>query len=498
MERFNSTLIDSLRTYSLSAGSLWDEVLNAVLFAYRTSFHGGINISPDVLIFGQSLHVPLDVELQQVLHTSSLSPSDPAFIFAHAAALARAREQARDYMDKYKITYEARYNQSHRRLSFNLDDLVWLQVPSPSNKFAPRWKGPYRVYGKPSETTYLIHDALGNVRPSPVSVQNLKPVRFDTSSIDGFPLSNSSVSLSSSSSSTTSRLGSQPLPRSASLPPSTSVRPFHFPSRDDYVPFSPNHAYDVERILQKRMRYRKTQYLVKWTGYDSPTWEPVELLDNCKEAIQEFEDSRMKPSTEAKQHQRLHAPFARALPAPTPVHQVSSTSSSSTLTTPHFIPSFSPITPFFWPTSTPISSTSSSSSSPSSSPATTSSSASSSASSSSSSSVSTAVPSSAFSSSFSSASTLSASFPAFPQESPEPSSHPSTSDEFRVPATDSSSDLSAASTSAATSTRLTRSSGRVDPTTLLIPPHLSRELDALNALPRADQARSRSISTASS
>ena len=93
VERFNSTLIDSLRTYSLSAGSLWDEVLNAVLFAYRTSFHGGINISPDVLIFGQSLHVPLDVELQQVLHTSSLSPSDPAFIFAHAAALARARSR---------------------------------------------------------------------------------------------------------------------------------------------------------------------------------------------------------------------------------------------------------------------------------------------------------------------------------------------------------------------------------------------------------------------
>ena len=78
------------------------------------------------------------------------------------------------------------------------------------------------------------------------------------------------------------------------------------------------------------------------------------------------------------------------------------------------------------------------------------------------------------------------------------SSHPSTCDEFRVPATDSSSDLSAASTSAATSTRLARSSGRVDPTTLLIPPHFSRELDALNALPRADQARSHSISTTSS
>lgn len=37
--------------------------------------------------------------------------------------------------------------------------------------------------------------------------------------------------------------------------------------------------YEVEEILDSRMRYRKLQYLVKWQDSDVPTWEPVANLD---------------------------------------------------------------------------------------------------------------------------------------------------------------------------------------------------------------------------
>ena len=68
--------------------------MNAVLFAYRTSFHLGINNSPYLL---ESLRVPLDVELYRYLRENDISPNDPSFIFSHAQALHRARNQARSF-----------------------------------------------------------------------------------------------------------------------------------------------------------------------------------------------------------------------------------------------------------------------------------------------------------------------------------------------------------------------------------------------------------------
>lgn len=49
--------------------------------------------------------------------------------------------------------------------------------------------------------------------------------------------------------------------------------------------------YEVETIVNKRLRKGKAEYLVKWKGWEDPddnTWEPVAHLD-CKELIDEYE-----------------------------------------------------------------------------------------------------------------------------------------------------------------------------------------------------------------
>ena len=47
-------------------------------------------------------------------------------------------------------------------------------------------------------------------------------------------------------------------------------------------------SYEVEEILDSRTRYGRTQYLVRWTGYNDPTWEPAENLDNCADLLEQF------------------------------------------------------------------------------------------------------------------------------------------------------------------------------------------------------------------
>src|SRR5580704_13131824 len=49
--------------------------------------------------------------------------------------------------------------------------------------------------------------------------------------------------------------------------------------------------YRVEKIISKRLKRNRPEYLVQWAGYDENdnTWEPLSNLDRCQELIAEFE-----------------------------------------------------------------------------------------------------------------------------------------------------------------------------------------------------------------
>lgn len=47
-------------------------------------------------------------------------------------------------------------------------------------------------------------------------------------------------------------------------------------------------TYEVESILDSRIRRNKLQYLVRWTGYEDTTWEPIKNLSGCRELVNEF------------------------------------------------------------------------------------------------------------------------------------------------------------------------------------------------------------------
>ena len=62
--------------------------------------------------------------------------------------------------------------------------------------------------------------------------------------------------------------------------------------------FDDEQEWEVEKIIKERTTLKKNkktgkmqeckEYLIKWVGYKTPTWEPEENLEHSQEILKEF------------------------------------------------------------------------------------------------------------------------------------------------------------------------------------------------------------------
>jgi hypothetical protein len=246
-ERMNRTLEQMLRAFCGEKQHEWDEHLALAEFAYNNSCQASTGYSPFHLNYGEEPKTPV-VLLHPTKRNDSWNPASADWINNLQADMTKAKRQLAQARDRQA----ANANKRRRHDEFKIGQKVLLSTAHLTmdfhQKFKPKWCGPYKVLDKIGAVAYKL-ELPPQMHIHPVfHISMLKPFEGDRQDEDRPP---------------------------------------------PVVTIQGKPAWEVESILDKQSKGKKTKYLVKWKGYPvwESTWEPVGMLNApiVKKMIARFE-----------------------------------------------------------------------------------------------------------------------------------------------------------------------------------------------------------------
>jgi transposase InsO family protein len=253
-ERAIQTLKTMLRGLVNHKQDDWDLYLPAAEFAYNNAVHSSTGVSPFFLNQGFHPRVPAAL-LGPVTPSNPSSLDFDSFVSAQQSALAAARDSLLAAQ-----VQQAKHADVHRRPhSFQVGDQVLLSTEHittaydstrPAASLQARFFGPFTLLQQRSPVSFQVE------LPPTMRIH-------DVFHVDRFrPFIPSPESL-----------GRRSLP-----PPEPEI-------------VNGEIEYEVESILAHRTRRKRTEFLIKWVGYDEAkdsTWEPLQSITNSPIILRKY------------------------------------------------------------------------------------------------------------------------------------------------------------------------------------------------------------------
>lgn len=173
VERMNRSLLNMLSKMCAGKTQDWDTHLPYVLSAYRSTPHASTGCSPNLLMFGREITLPVDL----IYDTGSGIPPNLCPV-EYVEWVRQAMEQNFDFvrsqMERAAERQKVNYNKNAQQRRFEPGSWVLrLYPPLERDKLNPRYIGPYLVLAKISEVTYKIQ-RNPDARPMVVHIDQLK------------------------------------------------------------------------------------------------------------------------------------------------------------------------------------------------------------------------------------------------------------------------------------------------------------------------------------
>ncbi|VDI59554.1 Hypothetical predicted protein [Mytilus galloprovincialis] len=164
VERFNRTLASMLSMYCKQKQDQWDQYLQQVMMAYRSSVHASTSKTPNSMLFGREVTLPLQAVIPQP-DTEIQENRSPDDYVAHLQnKLKENHAFARKALKKVSIYQKKRYDLNAKKRIFKRGEAVWIYDPirkkGVCSKLTPKWKGPFIIEKRIDDVTYRVKRSL--------------------------------------------------------------------------------------------------------------------------------------------------------------------------------------------------------------------------------------------------------------------------------------------------------------------------------------------------
>ena len=145
VERFNRTLLMMLAMFAGQNRDDWDDLLLAVMMAYRSSVHESMGFSPYWLMFGEECTLPMDIGLPKQKSDLPDPITSPYAVWVRDAlevAYDQVRRHSGQAVQRQKRLYDRR---AVRRLFAVGAWVLHYNTPAKKCKLDSAWVGPYLI-----------------------------------------------------------------------------------------------------------------------------------------------------------------------------------------------------------------------------------------------------------------------------------------------------------------------------------------------------------------
>ena len=174
-ERVNGTIMKILSTVLQGDQNTWSKSLSAAVYAYRTSYHRSIGMTPFKALYGRDALFPVNPIMSQGI---KMKPEVREQLNLHHRNLEIMQDKANRNNKKSQDDSKERYDKSSNLLDFRPGDLVLLRnvklKKGQSSKLSDKSTGPWEILSQLSEVNFMIKIVDGK-KSVVVHANRLKP-----------------------------------------------------------------------------------------------------------------------------------------------------------------------------------------------------------------------------------------------------------------------------------------------------------------------------------